>query len=179
MRSEDSSTSRIIDLWTFKSAKSNKRYIVEVERFSNSFLGIKFYWKGVRLSKDRYSLLTNDFEPRRIIMSCIDIMITYFNNGYDVSFGFVAAPDLNEDGSVNHSINRRFRFYRNLMLTIFGSNTFIQAYDKQNAVYLLINRKKFEDGDISIETIEAELNRLYKGDFSIGTDSEGEFEAEE
>ena len=32
MRSKDNSL-RIIDLWTFRSAKSNKRYIVEVEGF--------------------------------------------------------------------------------------------------------------------------------------------------
>ena len=46
MRSTDPSTLRIIDLWSFRSTKSNKRYIVEVERFSNNFLGLKFYWKG-------------------------------------------------------------------------------------------------------------------------------------
>lgn len=32
MRSKDPSTLRIIDLWGFKSTKSNKRYIVEVEK---------------------------------------------------------------------------------------------------------------------------------------------------
>lgn len=32
MRSIDPSTLRIIDLWGFKSTKSNKRYIVEVEK---------------------------------------------------------------------------------------------------------------------------------------------------
>ena len=56
MRSKDPSTLRIVDLWTFKSAKSNKRYIVEVEKFTNHFLGLKFYWKGVANSKLRYSL---------------------------------------------------------------------------------------------------------------------------
>lgn len=71
MRSKDPSTLRIVDLWTFKSAKSNKRYIVEVEKFTNHFLGLKFYWKGVANSKLRYSLLTNDYEPRTIVMSCV------------------------------------------------------------------------------------------------------------
>lgn len=45
MRSKDPSTLRIIDLWGCKSTKSNKRYIVEVVKFSNHFLGLKFYWK--------------------------------------------------------------------------------------------------------------------------------------
>ena len=78
MRSKDQSSLRIIDLWTFKSLKTNKRYIVEVEGFENEFYGLKFYWKGVEKSKDRYSLLTNDYEPRTIVRSCIEVMLQYF-----------------------------------------------------------------------------------------------------
>lgn len=37
MRSKDSASLRITDYWTFKSWKSNKRYIVEVEGFENEF----------------------------------------------------------------------------------------------------------------------------------------------
>ena len=71
MRSKNSGSLRITDLYTFKSTKSNQRYIVEVEGFDHEFYGLKFYWKGVELSKERYSLLTNDFEPRKIVRSCI------------------------------------------------------------------------------------------------------------
>lgn len=78
MRSKDLSTLRIIDLWGFRSTKSNRRYIVEVEMFSNHFMGLKFYWKRVVNSKDRYSFMTNDYEPRTIVMSCIYIMLEYF-----------------------------------------------------------------------------------------------------
>ncbi len=46
MRSKDPSTLRIIDLWGFRSTKSNKRYIVEVEQISDHFLGLKFIGKG-------------------------------------------------------------------------------------------------------------------------------------
>lgn len=97
MRSKDSGSLRIIDLWTFRSLKSNKRYIVEVEGFENEFWGLKFYWKGVEKSKNRYSLLTNDFEPRTIVRSCIEVMLEYYRKNPLVSFGFVAAPDLDED----------------------------------------------------------------------------------
>lgn len=97
MRSRDPSTLRITDIWGFKSEKSNKRYIVEVEKFSNHFLGLKFYWKGVAESKNRYSLLTNDYEPRTIVMSCIYIMLEYFRNDKCTSFGFVAAPNIKDN----------------------------------------------------------------------------------
>lgn len=166
MRSKDPSTLRIIDLWGFKSAKSNKRYIVEVEKFSNHFLGLKFYWKGVENSKNRYSLLTNDYEPRTIIMSCVYIMLEYFKRDNCASFGFVAANDLNS--SEKHIVpNRRFRFYRRMMLSIFGSETFVQGYDVKNSIYLLINKEMLDQGTISIHKIEAEISRLYEGEYSL------------
>ncbi len=165
MRSKDPSTLRIIDLWTFRSAKSNKRYIVEVEYFSHHFLGLKFYWKGVQHSKDRYSLLTNDFEPRTIILSCVHIMLNYYNRDSSSSFGFVAAADLGDKPI--EKPNKRFRFYRAMMLNLFGKQTFIQGYDIENSIYLLVNKTSFKNGKISKAEIEHEISRLYDGDYSI------------
>lgn len=170
MRSTDQSTLRIIDLWTFKSTKSNKRYIVEIEYFSNHFLGLKFYWKGVASSKDRYSLMTNDYEPRTIVMSCVYIMLEYFKRDKCTSFGFVAADDLNNAGHPNLP-NKRFRFYRRMMLSIFGSETFAQGYDIKNSIYLLINNKMLSDGTVTLHSIETEISRLYKGEFSLVLES--------
>lgn len=133
MRSKDQSSLRIIDLWTFKSLKTNKRYIVEVEGFENEFYGLKFYWKGVEKSKDRYSLLTNDYEPRTIVRSCIEVMLQYFRKNPLVSFGFVAAPDLDKDIKGKRvdkkSGSRRFKFYQRMMINLFGPETFHQVSD--------------------------------------------------
>lgn len=170
MRSTDPSTLRIIDIWSFKSQKSNKRYIVEVEYFSHNFLGLKFYWKGVATSKERYSLLTNDFEPRTIILSCVMIMFDYLKSANCVSFGFVAAPDLIGNNSDSTIPNKRFRFYRRMMLSLFGPDVFKQAYDANNSLYLLINRKEMEDGNITLSQIEEEISGLYEGNFSITID---------
>lgn len=122
-----------------------KRYIVEVEKFSNHFHGLKFYWKGVVNSKDRYSLLTNDYEPRTIVMSCVHIMLDYFKKDKCASFGFVAANDI-EQKAGDHKPNKRFRFYRRMMLSIFGSETFMQGYDINNSIYILVNRDMLEKG---------------------------------
>lgn len=128
MRSKDQGSLRIIDLWAFRSIKSNKRYIVEVEGFDNEFYGIKFYWKGVEKSKNRYSMLTNDYEPRIIIRSCIEVMLEYYRRNSLVSFGFVAANDLEKDikgKKINLSGgSRRFRFYQRMMVNLFGPETF-------------------------------------------------------
>lgn len=171
MRSKDSGSLRIIDLWTFRSAKSNKRYIVEVEGFEKEFLGLKFYWKGVEKSKDRYSILTNDFEPRIIVRSCIEIMLEYYRRNKLVSFGFVAAPDLDKDIEGKkvdkQSGSRRFKFYQRMMINLFGPETFYQVADTTNTIYLMINMKQLKDGAVTIDDIERRLNQTYIGEFII------------
>ena len=170
MRSKDDSL-RIIDLWTFRSTKSNKRYIVEVEGFENEFYGIKFYWKGVEKSKDRYSLLTNDFEPRTIIRSCVEVMFEYYRRNPLVSFGFVAAPDLEKDLKGKNIDaepgSRRFRFYKRMMVNLFGPETFVQASDITNSIYLMIKVRQLATGVITIRTIEERLNQTYDGEYII------------
>lgn len=171
MRSKDSYTLRITDLWTFKSLKSNKRYIVEVEGFEHEFLGLKFYWKGVEKSKLRYSLLTNDYEPRTIVRSCIEVMLEYYRKNNLISFGFVAAPDLDKDiqgKKVNLTPgSRRFKFYRRLMVSLFGPTTFHQASDTTNTIYLMINKTQLSNGTITIKDIERALNQTYCGEYIL------------
>lgn len=171
MRSKDPDSLRIIDLWTFRSSKSHKRYIVEVEGFENEFWGLKFYWKGVEKSKYRYSLLTNDFEPRTIVRSCVEVMLEYYRNNHLVSFGFVAAHDLDQDvrgKKVDTLIgSRRFRFYQRLMVNLFGPETFYQISDTTNTVYLLVNMKQLMNGIITLKNIEQKLNQTYNGEFII------------
>lgn len=171
MRSRDPQSLRIIDLWTFRSLKSNKRYIVEVEGFEKYFLGLKVYWKGVEKSKNRYSLLTNDFEPRIIVRTCIEVMLNYYRRNDCVSFGFVAAPDLAEDIIGKRVIatngSRRFQFYKRMMLNLFGPQTFFQAADETKTIYLMINMKQLSTGAISISDIEEKLNQTYTGDYHI------------
>lgn len=170
MRSKDNPL-RIIDLWTFRSSKSNKRYIVEVEGFENEFYGIKYYWKGVEKSENRYSLLTNDHEPRTIIRSCIEVMLEYYRRNPLVSFGFVAARDLEEDLKGKNidveSGSRRFKFYQRIMVNLFGPETFYQASDTTNTIYLMINMKQISSGAISIKDIERWLNQTYSGEYTI------------
>ena len=166
MRTIDKGTLRSIDLWKFRSTKTRKWYIVEVEHFKAHFYGLKFYWKGVAQSPDRYSLLTNDYEPRIIVMSCIAVMMHYFMADAKSSFGFVGAHDLVET-VVGDSPNKRFRFYRRMMLTLFSKDKFIQVKDVKNSMYLMINRSMYDAGQVSIPQIELEISRMYVGDYSF------------
>lgn len=73
-------------------------------------------------------MLTNDYEPRIIIRSCIEVMLEYYRRNSLVSFGFVAANDLEKDikgKKINLSGgSRRFRFYQRMMVNLFGPETF-------------------------------------------------------
>lgn len=171
MRSKDYDSLRIIDLWTFRSTKSRKRYIVEVEGFENEFYGLKFYWKGVEKSKNRYSILTGDYEPRIIVRSCIEVMLEYYRRNNRVSFGFVAAPDLDEDIKDKKRLprigSRRFWFYQRMMINLFGPRTFRQVADTTHTIYLMINTAQLNDGVVTIKDIERRLNQTYCGDYII------------
>lgn len=171
MRSVDPTSLRITDLWTFRSEKSHKRYIVEVEGFEKEFYGIKFYWKGVEKSKNRYSLLTNDFEPRTIVRTCIEVMLEYYRRSPLVSFGFIAAQDLDEDIKGKRfdksKGSRRFQFYQRMMVSLFGPETFLQASDTSLTIYLMVNQKRLRDGSLTIKDIESRINQTYFGDYTV------------
>ncbi|MDE6026595.1 MAG: hypothetical protein K2G23_00805 [Muribaculaceae bacterium] len=92
----------------------------------------------------------------------------YYKENNFASFGFVAAPDIVPEKN-KRAENKRFRFYRRFMLSIFGPHTFLQAYDESNSIYILINRRKWEDGRINLELLEKEIGRIYEGDFNIVT----------
>lgn len=99
-------------------------------------------------------------------MSCVYIMLHYFHKDKCASFGFVAANDLFSPQNTSKP-NKRFRFYRRMMLSLFGSETFTQGYDINNSIYLLINKGMLDDGSISLHQIETEISQIYEGDYSL------------
>ncbi len=98
-------------------------------------------------------------------------MLEYYRKCPLVSFGFVAAPDLEEDiKDKNIDISggsRRFKFYQRMMINLFGPETFYQASDTTNTIYLMINRRQLMDGKLTLRNIEDFINRTYLGDYSI------------
>lgn len=169
MRSKDPLTLRIIDVWKFRSSKSNKCYIIEMEHLNNNLIAVKFYYKGVRWSKQRYSLMTNDNEPRTIVYSCFELMKRYYINDGSVSFGFIAAQDI-DLVKKSKPVNRRFRFYRTLANNYFGTKSFIHLQDMEERLYLLLNRQQLQQGLLSVRDVAEDINNIYEGDFNFSWD---------
>lgn len=92
-------------------------------------------------------------------------MLEYYSQDNLAPFGFVAADDLNIRN--RNQPNKRFRFYRRMMLSIFGKETFAQGYDINNSIYILINKEMMRRGLLSLDHIENEISKLYLGDYSV------------
>ncbi|KAA6342119.1 hypothetical protein EZS27_010114 [termite gut metagenome] len=56
-------------LYRFKSLKTNKIYLVEIEHYEMNIYIIKFYPKNYRKSDDKFRILTGDYEVRRIVFT--------------------------------------------------------------------------------------------------------------
>lgn len=111
----DSSGLLHVLLYRFKSTKSNLVYMVRVEEYQYNIYAVKFYQKSHSLSKDKYRIMTNTNEPRRIINTCINIMLTVYQKNKKASFGFVGANGFNED----ISYTKRYRVYSRIIARSF------------------------------------------------------------
>lgn len=139
-----------IDLYHFKSTKSHLWYIVRVEYYTCHIYGVKFYPKNFRLSPDKYRLMTNTFEPRRIINTCINVMLQVYDKDSKASFGFIGANGINED--IRYT--RRFRFYSHIVATYFDNTRFTHKENTDKSTYMLINNKAWDENPHLVSDIE-------------------------
>lgn len=158
MRKPSSCTGMLhIDLWRFKSQKSGRTYLIDVEVYQHHVYGIKFYLKAQATSKERFSYNTGDYEPRRIVLTCLKVMERYFSNDSHSSFAFVGASSIGE----GKSCTKRFRFYRAMVNTYFGQSIFEHLADERHSTYLLLRKSEIENGAIDKLTVEKFFKDIY------------------
>lgn len=147
-------------LYSFKSAKSNLTYLVRVEVYPRHVYVVKFYPKNAKLSKDKYKILTNTFEPRRIIYTCINILTEIFNDDPMSSFAFIASESRDEE----KNNTKRYRVYKTIVTTKFGISTFDHFYYEEKSAYLLLRKTELIKNPDLLKNIEEEFEKIY--DFS-------------
>ena len=147
-----------IKLYTFKSTKSKITYIVRVEMYKYNIYAVKFYPKQFRHSKNKYRIATNTFEPRRIINTCINIMLSIYEENPMASFGFIGANGLNENST---NCTKRYRVYSRIMATYFSSERFYHKENKAKSAYMLINKKSLRQDENLISKIESFFMEQY------------------
>lgn len=139
-----------ISLYKFKSTKSNLVYIVRVEQYEYNIYAIKFYQKNHRLSPNKYRIMTNTFEPRRIINTCINIMLCIYEDNPKASFGFIGSNGFNE----TTNCTKRYRVYSKIVATYFSDRFFFHKENIDKSAYMLINNIALKENPDLIQQIE-------------------------
>lgn len=145
-------------LYRFKSEKSHLTYIVRVEEYEYDIYAVKFYQKNHSLSKNKYRIMTNTYEPRRIINTCINIMLSIYKDNSKASFGFIGANGVNED--IN--CTKRYRVYSRIIATYFSDAYFYHKENIEKSAYMLINNTALNNNPNLIEQIEAFFIEQYE-----------------
>jgi len=144
-------------LYKFKSTKSNLWYIVLVEQYKYNVFAVKFYPKKWANSPHKYQMLTNTYEPRKIINTCINVMMSLYEKCPNASFGFIGSNKINE----GHSETKRYKVYSTLIATYFSDKLFFHKENKDKSAYLLINRKMLTNNLSLISEIENYFKEQY------------------
>lgn len=146
-----------IDLYRFTSLKSGLDYMVRVEEYPNNMYAVKFYLKSHSNSDRKYQLLTNTYEARTVINTCINIMLSVYDKNDKASFGFIGS---NSDGE-SISNTKRYRVYSKIIATYFSDKLFMHIENIDRSVYMLINRLELKHNPNLIEDIQCTFMQLY------------------
>lgn len=101
--------------------------------------------------------MTNTFEPRRIINTCINIMLSIYKENPKASFGFIGANGFNE--STNYT--KRYRVYSRIVATYFSDKYFYHKENTTKSAYMLINKIALHENPELTEQIEAFFIKQY------------------
>lgn len=132
-------------------------YVVNVEEYINSVFVLKFHTKKTGNSKKKYMFLTNKFDARKIIFTCIQIGLEIFKQNEYASFGFLGSPTIKELKQKDKKLfnNKRFKVYSKFAKFFFSPDTFEHVTNRDVSSYLLLNKKQFEQiEDFKNKTIE-------------------------
>ena len=155
----------VLITWKYNFKTDKRRYVVLVEKYQYNVYIIKYYAACHTKSKYKYTYLFNDEKPARIIRTCIDILLKYYKEDKDASFGFIGAYSTNKKKNGNKIIEppsntQRYRIYRMLMFNYFGRESFTHATNKKHSAYLIINKKVGKIREFKKKT-EAMFTKLY------------------
>lgn len=157
--------------FSFKSTKTNLRYIAQVEHYNLDLYAIKFYLKNHRNSPTKFNVLTGKFEARPVIHTCIAIMIDIYNSNHNASFVFIGSPSHKEierekeNPKIKKENNtQRFRIYSTLMYTYFSPEKFEHLNSIKQSLYLMLNKTsnhtKSQMQDVINEIYNIDINDL-------------------
>lgn len=120
--------------------------------------------KAHQNSKDRFNILTNLYEARPVIYTCIAILIDVFRQDSKASFAFIGSPSPKEidrekknPRQKKENCTQRFRIYSTLMSTFFSETYFEHRSSSRNSLYLMRNKSSRH----TLKEIQTMINTIY------------------
>lgn len=101
--------------------------------------------------------MTNTNEPRRIINTCVNIMLSIYEANKNASFGFIGSNGIGE----SVCCTKRYRVYSRLMATYFSEKIFYHKENIEKSAYMLINNNALKENQNLISEIEDFFVRQY------------------
>lgn len=144
--------------YRFKSTRSNHTYIVRAECFPEHVYCIKFYDKAHRNSDNKFSLLTNTFEPRTIFYTIYHIMLDVLKRDPSASFFFIGAADDHDEIGL---ATRRYRIYRRFTSSVVSEQLFAHFRANDTSLYILVNKSANEDPEAIAKRITQEVQATF------------------
>jgi len=135
--------------YRFRSEKSHLFYMVRVEVYREHVYGVKFFLKKMQNSPKKYSFLTNTYEPRVIVYSIFQLMLTIQREDPKATFMFIGNPD--EGGT--HDNTRRYKLYSALVENRISDRYFKHIRNDKVSLYILANRIQLEDNPLFANNI--------------------------
>lgn len=141
-------------IYSFKSTKTNKDYIVRIEDLDKNAFALKYFLKESAKNKNRYKILTKLNEPFQVFRTCIDIMIDFLKNNKKASFIVVGEASTNEE----KTNTQRYRIYEYMFKNFFSVIHFEHYNLVKHSIYVLLNRENKE----SLQHIENLIQNFIK-----------------
>ena len=136
--------------YRFRSAKSNHTYIVRVEKYVEHTYCVKFFDKANMLSKNKFSLRSSTFEPRKIVSTVLNVMLEVYRQDNKASFFFIGAED---EKDVPGRSTRRFNFYADFVLSVISNRLFEHYRNDILSLYILVNKGSVHDMDAYVKRV--------------------------
>lgn len=124
--------------YTFKD-KSNSTYIINIEYYQNEIYIIKFFLKDHRSSPYKYNLLTNKWDARRVLHTCVQLGKDIYKTNSLASFGFIGSPTIDEYEKTEYAQTKRFKVYSSISTFFFSPEHFIHSFYSDKSAYILLN----------------------------------------
>lgn len=142
------------EYYNFKAKQ--RTYLVTLEYYQFDLVAIKYCDVKDKNAKNAYTKLFGDGDASRVIGTCFHIMHAVWKKQSNISFVFYASmrnveqelfiekkkftDSVKKKRFVENYKRARYNIYRYGMLNFFSQDYFIPVSDKENCIYVLLNR---------------------------------------